>query len=96
MKNKELRLSNENEIIFGVCGGIAEYLNVDPTLIRIIAVILLFASNGGAIFLYILASVFLPEPRDLPNKDDKYYQKDFVDDEFNDNIDSNDDNWSDF
>lgn len=36
---KKLRLSRNNKIFAGVCGGIAEYFNVDPTLIRVIWVI---------------------------------------------------------
>jgi len=36
---KKLYLSNSDKIIGGVCGGVAEYFEIDPTLIRLIAVI---------------------------------------------------------
>ncbi len=42
MEPKRLYRSRENHIISGVCGGIAEYFNVDPTIVRLIAVLLLF------------------------------------------------------
>jgi phage shock protein C len=42
-----------------VCGGIAEYLNVDATLIRLLAVIALFA--GAGFIAYIVAWIVLPE-----------------------------------
>lgn len=45
--------------IAGVCGGIAEYLDVDPTLIRLAWVLLVFCAGGG-IFAYILAAIIMP------------------------------------
>lgn len=43
MKSKRVYRSKNDKIITGVCGGIAEYFNVDPVLIRIITVLLFFA-----------------------------------------------------
>lgn len=42
MKSKRVYRSKNDKIITGVCGGIAEYFNVDPVLIRIITVLLFF------------------------------------------------------
>ncbi len=42
MEPKRLYRSRKNHMISGVCGGIAEYFNVDPTIVRLIAVLLLF------------------------------------------------------
>ena len=42
--NKRLYKSNENKMIDGVCGGIAEYFNIDPTLVRLAWV--LFCAMG--------------------------------------------------
>ena len=47
-------------MIGGVCGGLGEYLSVDPTLIRILY--LLFALTGGSgIFVYLILLVVIPE-----------------------------------
>jgi len=59
-KIKRLYRSKKDKIIGGVCGGIAEYLNIDPTLIRFLWVIgsLLW---GAGIIAYILAWIIIPE-----------------------------------
>ncbi len=52
---------------FGVCGGIATYLNVDPTIIRILFVVGAFASCGFMILLYIAMAIIVPnEPEVRP------------------------------
>ena len=57
---KELRRSETDVKICGVCGGIGEYLGVDPNVIRLIWVaISLFAGTG--ILLYIIAAVLMPK-----------------------------------
>ena len=57
---KELRKSKANKKIAGVCGGIGEYFNVDPTIIRLGFVALTFMFGGG-LFAYVLASIIMPE-----------------------------------
>lgn len=44
----------------GVCGGIAEYFGVDPTLIRLLWVLLVLCAGTG-IFAYIIAAIIMPE-----------------------------------
>lgn len=57
---KRLRRSVTDKRICGVCGGIGEYLGIDPNLIRLgWAAISLFAGSG--VILYIIAAVILPE-----------------------------------
>ncbi len=57
---KKLCKSKTNRKICGVCGGIAEYLNADPTLIRLaFAVVALIAGSG--ILAYFLAALIMPE-----------------------------------
>jgi len=56
---RRLYRSNVNRMIAGVCGGIAEYLNVDPTLVRLGFVLLTFASGMG-ILLYLVMAVVVP------------------------------------
>lgn len=47
--------------ICGVCGGIGEYLNIDPTVIRLIWLIFSIASLGTGILAYIVAALIMPE-----------------------------------
>lgn len=57
--NKKLYRSNKDRMLCGVCGGIGEYLNVDPTLIRLLWVAL--ACTGTGIFVYIVAAIIIPQ-----------------------------------
>ena len=57
---KKLCKSNKNRKICGVCGGIAEYLNADPTLIRL-AFILISMAAGSGLLAYIVAALIMPE-----------------------------------
>ena len=57
---KKLYKSNQNKMIDGVCGGIAEYFGIDPTVVRLIWA--LFSLMGGSgILAYIIAAIILPE-----------------------------------
>ncbi len=51
-------------MIAGVAGGIAEYLNVDPTIVRLITVGLFIVSFGALTLLYIFAWLIMPEAPD--------------------------------
>ena len=59
---KRLYKSTKDRMISGVCGGIAEYFNVDPTLIRLAAAAMALFSVGTAIIAYIVAAIIIPEP----------------------------------
>ena len=62
MEPKRLYRSRTNRIIAGVCGGIAEYFNVDPTVIRLIAVLLLFLGVFvGGVIAYIICTAVIPD-----------------------------------
>lgn len=58
--SKKLTKSRNNIVLTGTLGGIAEYFNIDPTLIRIIYVILSMVLIGSPIFLYILLALIVP------------------------------------
>lgn len=58
-KIKRLYRSEKDRMIGGVCGGIAEYFEVDPVLIRVIAVVLLFMSGFG-LLAYLVLWVIVP------------------------------------
>jgi phage shock protein PspC (stress-responsive transcriptional regulator) len=57
-----LERSNTNRVIGGVCGGIAEYLAVDATLVRVVFVISAFLTAGLGILAYIVLLVLMPQP----------------------------------
>lgn len=59
MEQKRLYRSRENRMICGVCGGIADYFNVDPTLIRLGLVLL--ACTGSGILAYFIAAIIIPD-----------------------------------
>lgn len=60
---KQLYKSSENKMIDGVCGGIAEYFDMDPTLIRL-GWVLFCALGGSGIIAYIIAAIIIPrKPR---------------------------------
>ncbi len=56
---KKLYKSSKNKMIDGVCAGIAEYFNIDPTLVRVGAVAVTFL-GGSAILAYIIAAIIMP------------------------------------
>lgn len=56
---KTLYKSRKNRFLFGVCGGLAEYFEVDPTLVRILTAVL--CTTGTGLLLYIVAAVVMPE-----------------------------------
>ncbi len=56
---KKIYRSRKDSKIAGVCGGIAEYFKVDPTIIRLLAVLTVFFGGGG-IVAYIIAWIIIP------------------------------------
>ena len=58
--DKRLYKSNENKMLDGVCGGIAEYFNMDPTLIRL-GWVLFCALGGSGIIAYMIAAIIIPK-----------------------------------
>jgi phage shock protein PspC (stress-responsive transcriptional regulator) len=56
---KKLHRKNEGKMVFGVCAGLAEYMNVDVTIVRIVTVLLSLGAGSG-LFLYILAAILMP------------------------------------
>lgn len=58
---KKLYRSETDKKIFGVCGGIAEYFNLDSTIVRLICA-LLFICYGSGFLVYIIAALVMPNP----------------------------------
>ncbi len=57
---KKLHKSATQRMIAGVCGGIAEYFNIDPTIVRLVTVILSLCFGGG-VLAYIIAALIMPK-----------------------------------
>jgi phage shock protein C len=74
MNTKRLYRSRKNRVLSGVCGGLGEYFSVDPVIIRLIWVLLMFLQSwrhffrsfmgfslvGASILIYIAASIIIP------------------------------------
>jgi phage shock protein C len=69
MSKKKLYKSRKNKMVGGVCGGLAEYLNMDPTIVRIIAGILCLVKGIG-VLVYLIMCIVMP-----------YDEEDFSDDD---------------
>lgn len=54
------RTTGPDALICGVCGGIARYFNVDPTLVRV-ATVLLVAFAGLSLWVYVIAALIMPK-----------------------------------
>lgn len=57
---KKLLRSKDNKVISGVCAGIANYLGIDATVIRVIWAVLAVCSFGLAAFAYIICAIIIP------------------------------------
>lgn len=57
---KRLYRSRRDVMIAGVCGGIAEYFDVDPTIVRLIAVVLILGWGSG-LLAYLIAVLIIPK-----------------------------------
>ena len=60
MSNKNLYKSSVNRMLCGGCGGFAEYFNIDPTLVRLVWVIITLMGGAG-ILAYIIAAIIIPD-----------------------------------
>lgn len=64
MEEKKLYRSRDNRMIAGVCGGLGEYFNVDPTLIRLAwALVSVPLALFGGVIAYVIAAIIIPERR---------------------------------
>lgn len=59
--DKRLYKSRTDRKLCGVCAGIAEYFNLDPTIVRLIWVLISCFTAGTGIIAYIIAAVIMPE-----------------------------------
>lgn len=61
---KRLYKIYEGKKLCGVCGGIAEYFDVDPTVIRLLWIILIFCAGTG-ILAYFIAAIIMPKKNEI-------------------------------
>lgn len=58
---KRLTRSRDDRVVSGLCGGLARYLNMDPSLVRILTVVLTLVTSGAALLVYVIALLVVPE-----------------------------------
>jgi phage shock protein PspC (stress-responsive transcriptional regulator) len=58
---KTLTRSKSNRMIAGVCAGLGDYLNMDPTVIRLLFVLGFFTFNGAMLIVYLIMAIVTPE-----------------------------------
>ena len=58
---KTLTRSKSDRMIAGVCAGLADYLNVDPTVVRLLFVLGLFLAGPGIAIAYLIMAIVTPE-----------------------------------
>jgi phage shock protein PspC (stress-responsive transcriptional regulator) len=63
---KQLTRSTTNKMIAGICAGLGIYSNIDPTVIRLAAVLMFFLTGPGIIVAYIIMALIVPESPDKP------------------------------
>jgi phage shock protein C len=65
-KPRRLTRSNRNKMIAGVCGGLAEYLGMDPTLMRVLYVLVSILSAAfPGIIAYVILMFLMPPPEEV-------------------------------
>lgn len=69
---RRLYKSSTDRILFGVCGGIADYLRIDPTIVRLVCVGL-WVSSKVTMSLYFVLAILLPSDRKI----NRYQSKDY-------------------
>ncbi len=60
-ENKKLYRSVEDRMVGGVCAGIADFFDIDPTIVRLVFVLGFFASVSGLFWAYIIMMIVVPE-----------------------------------
>ncbi len=62
--HKKLYKSSTNKVLTGVCGGMAEYINMDPVVLRLLWILLVIVTGVfPGLFIYIIAAFVIPEKK---------------------------------
>ena len=62
---RQLTRSTSNRMIAGVCAGLGEYLNIDPTIIRLLVILAFFTGFGGIALVYLIMALVVPEQKQI-------------------------------
>lgn len=60
MESKRLYRSRRERLVCGVCGGVAEFFNIDPTIVRLAFLLFVFCAGSG-VLAYIIAAIVMPD-----------------------------------
>jgi len=77
MSEKRLVRSRDDRMLLGVCGGLANYLNIDPVIVRLAAV-LLTLWNGVGILIYLVLAVIMRKEEDVTPKANAFDEEEIV------------------
>lgn len=58
---KQLTRSRTNRMIAGLCAGLGNYFNIDPTIVRLLFVLAFFTGFGGIALVYLIMVLIIPE-----------------------------------
>ncbi len=65
---------SQNRMLFGVCGGIADFFNIDPVLVRL-AFVILTCLKGSGVLIYIVGAIIIPQrPFTDSGDSDRFYR----------------------
>ena len=74
-ETKKLRKSKADKYILGVCGGVAEYFDIDSTIVRVLWVVSIFMGGAGFVA-YIIAALLMPKPENGEHEESDEEKKD--------------------
>lgn len=59
MEQKKLYRSQRNKMLCGICGGLGDYFNLDPTIVRVLFILFGFCVGAG-VLIYLLCAIIIP------------------------------------
>lgn len=70
VKNKKLYKSTNNKMLSGVCAGFADFIGIDPTIVRVIYALVSFFTGGfPGVIIYIMLAIIIPEDNGMIDTD---------------------------
>lgn len=70
VKNKKLYKSTNNKMLSGVCAGFADFIEIDPTIVRVIYALVSFFTGGfPGVIIYIMLAIIIPEDNGMIDTD---------------------------
>lgn len=70
VKNKKLYKSTNNKMLSGICAGFADFIGIDPTIVRVIYALVSFFTGGfPGVIIYIMLAIIIPEDNGMIDTD---------------------------